>query len=89
MIGHVACNTFDPDAIGDIQSPSSVSFNNTVVKLAARLIFTRPQSYDIHTNFIGYLQNPVSLKIERFLVHWLLPLCIRMGTGRLGKKFVG
>ena len=57
------------------------------MKLSARLLYTHPEKFDLRKNFATYLRPSEGgpLKVDRFLVHWLLPLAIRMGTGRFGK----
>ena len=67
-----------------LTSPSSSGFNTAVVKLAAKLLYMRNEQFGLESNMLGYLQDPDVTKVERFLIHWLLPLCIRMGTGRYG-----
>ena len=67
-----------------LKSPSSSGFNTAVVKLAAKLLYVRNDQFGLGSNMLGYLQDPDVTKVERFLIHWLLPLCIRMGTGRYG-----
>lgn len=68
-----------------VKSISSASFNNCLVKLSARLLYTHPKEYDLNHNFNRYVRPNDPVKVNRFLVHWLLPLAIRMGTGRFGK----
>lgn len=78
-----APETSDHSPTAGLKSPSSIAFNTTVVKLAARLLYIRPKEYNLESNFAMYTQGDDARKIERFLVHWLLPLAIRMGTGRV------
>ena len=70
-----------------LKSPSSSGFNTAVIKLAAKLLYVRNEQFSLETNMLGYLQDSDSTKVERFLIHWLLPLCIRMGTGRYGTLY--
>ncbi|XP_066923003.1 protein unc-80 homolog [Clytia hemisphaerica] len=65
-----------------LRSPSSPGFNTMVIKLAAKLLYIRNDQFGLESNMMMYLQDPDATKVERFLIHWLLPLCIRMGTGR-------
>ena len=67
-----------------VKSTSSSSFNSSIVKLSARLLYTHPKEYDLKINFRRYVRHTDPIKVDRFLVHWLLPLAIRMGTGRFG-----
>ena len=60
-----------------LKSPSSAGFNTAVIKLAARLLSVRNEQLGLEFNILIYLQDPDPLKVERFLIHWLL-------TGKIG-----
>lgn len=83
IIGDVVTPAFDSEPLTGVKSPSSIGFNTIVVKLAARLIYSKPSHFNLQQDFNVFLQNTSTVKLERFFIHWLLPLCIRMGTGRL------
>lgn len=80
--------SYEVSAGENLKSPCALIFNTTLVKLTSKLLSLRPYQYNIQANFACYVQDVDHKKVERFLVYWLLPLCIRMGTGRYGKTFM-
>ena len=63
----------------------SITFCQLVVKLAARLMFSLKDKYSLKDLCGGTMEFGNSDRTLRVLVHILLPLCIRLGTGSKGK----
>ena len=68
--------------------PPSVSFCQIVIKLAARLMFCLKDKYSLKDLCGGTVEFGNEDRTHRVLVHLLLPLCIRLGTGNKGAYIV-
>ncbi|XP_065663713.1 protein unc-80 homolog isoform X4 [Hydra vulgaris] len=66
----------------NMKSHVYLMFSNTVIKLASRLLFISPNDFNLEKNFSSYIQNCETKRLKRFLLSWIFPLCIRMGSGR-------
>eukprot|EP00795_Rhopilema_esculentum_P015050 gene15050-6214_t len=60
----------------------SVSFTTMAAKLAARLIQANPSIFSLPVVCGDYYLDADLDRLEKFLIHWFLPLSIRLGTGR-------
>ena len=69
----------------DFYCPMSVAFANMAAKLAARLIQANPRLFSLPVVCGDYYLESNIDRVEKFLLNWLLPLCIRLGTGRYGE----
>ena len=65
--------------------PPSLTFSQLVVKLAARLMYSLKDKYSLKDLCGGTIEFGNDDRTLRVLVHILLPLCIRLGTGSRGR----
>ena len=75
----------EPESAFNYYPPPSLNFCQIVVKLAARLMFSLKDKYSLKDLCGGTLEFGNADRTLRVLVHILLPLCIRLGTGSKGK----
>lgn len=78
-------NESDPDSAFNYYPPPCLSFCQLVVKLAARLMFSLKDKYSLKDLCGGTIEFGNAERTLRVLVHILLPLCIRLGTGSKGE----
>ena len=78
-------NDSEPDYQFSSSPPPSLSFCQLVVKLAARLMFSLKDRYCLKDLCGGTVEFGSAERTLRVLVHILIPLCIRLGTGNKGK----
>ena len=74
----------DADSSFNYYPPPSLSFSQLVVKLAARLMYSLKDKYSLKDLCGGTIEFGNADRTLRVLVHILLPLCIRLGSGSKG-----
>ena len=78
----------DTESVFNNYPPPSLTFCQLVVKLAARLMFSLKDKYSLKDLCGGTIEFGNSDRTLRVLVHMLLPLCIRLGTGSKSKCMI-
>ena len=74
----------DTDNAFSYYPPPSLTFCQLVVKIAARLMYSLKDKYSLKDLCGGTIEFGNDDRTLRVLVHILLPLCIRLGTGSKG-----
>lgn len=77
-------NDSDSDNAYNSYPPPSLEFSQLVVKLAARLVFIMKDKCPLKDLCGGTIEFGNADRTLQVLVHILLPLCIRLGTGGAG-----